>query len=394
MPNQFSPDADDHSSEKKRSQQRLLLLLLLLIGLFVYLYFFTGLIRPRPETAQAPPPPSAGEPAAEVVKQPLPPRPEGEAAAPGAAVPGATEPAKPAPAQAAAPVAKPSAGGAPAAKPAPSGQPAPAAQAKTAKPAAAAVAAKEKIAKPATPAKEAKPATAAKDAKPATAAKAKPAAATKEAKPAATAKSKPAATAKSKPATAAKEGKPAAAAAKPAPKPAAEAKAAKGAAPKTAKATAKPAAGVYALEINGDLAESEMGPVTAKLKKAGISNVVTSKAQKGEPMHRLFLADFGDRGEAAEELERLKMVAPSAFMLKENNRYAVYAGSFLREGKAAVEQDRLYDKGVRLMLKEATTPVSVVRVRAGSFADQASAQKAAGNLKKSGLTAKVVKVGK
>ena len=108
----------------------------------------------------------------------------------------------------------------------------------------------------------------------------------------------------------------------------------------------------------------------------------------------MFLADFGDRNEAAEELERLKMVAPNAFMLKENSRYAVYAGSFLRQGKAAVEQDRLYDKGVRLLLKEATIPVHVVKLRAGSFADQASARKAAGNLKKSGLTAKVVKVGK
>ena len=370
MPNQFSPDADDHSSEKKRSQQRLLLLLLLLVGLFVYLYFFTGLIRPRPETAQIPATPPAGQPAAEVVKQPLPPRPEGEAAAPaqpaapGAAAPGATEQPKPAPAQASAPAGKPAAGAAPAAKPAPPGQPATATQAKNAKPAAAAPTAKEKTAKPAPSAKEAKPATAAK--------------------------AKPAAAAKAKPAAAAKEAKPAAAAAKPA----AVAKGAKTAAPKAAKAQAKPAAGAYALEINGDLAESETGPVTAKLKKAGISNVVTTRTQKGEPMHRLFLADFGDRNEAAEELERLKMVAPNAFMLKENNRYTVYAGSFLRQGKAALEQDRLYDKGVRLLLKEATIPVSVVKLRAGSFADQASARKAAGNLKKSGLTAKVVKVGK
>ena len=344
MPNQFSPDADDHSSEKKRSQQRLLLLLLLLVGLFVYLYFFTGLIRPRPETAQIPATPPAGQPAAEVLKQPLPPRPEGEAAAPaqpaapGAAAPGATE--------------QP--------KPAPPGQPAPATQAKSAKPAAAAApTAKDKTAKPAPSAKEAKPATAAK---------AKPAAAAKEAKPATAAKS--------------------------AAKPAAVAKGAKAAAPKAAKALAKPAAGAYALEINGDLAESETASVTAKLKKAGISNVVTTRTQKGEPMHRLFLADFGDRNEAAEELERLKMVAPNAFMLKENNRYTVYAGSFLRQGKAAVEQDRLYDKGVRLLLKEAIIPVHVVKLRAGSFADQASARKAAGNLKKSGLTAKVVKVGK
>lgn len=377
MPNQFTPDADDNSSEKKRSQQRLLLLLLLLMGLFAYLYFFTGLIKARPETAQAPPP-STGEPA-EVVKQPLPPRPEGDAAAtapaaPGAAAPGATAPAAPAPVQAAAPAGKPGAGAPVAAKPAPA-QPAPAAQAKTAKPAAPAA-----TAKPAPPAKAAKPAVAAKAAKPAVAAKdAKPAAAAKAAKPAA-----------AKPAVAAKEAKPAAA--KTAAKPAAEAKPAKGVALNSTKA--KTAAGAYALEINGDLAESELGSVTAKLKKAGISPVVTSKAQKGEPMHRLFLADFGDRDEAVEELGRLKQVAPSSFMLKENGRYAVYAGSFLRQGKAAVEQDRLYDKGVRLLLKEATIPVPVVKLRAGSFADQASAQKAAGKLKSSGLTAKVVKVGK
>lgn len=365
MPNQFSPDADDNSSEKKRSQQRLLLLLLLLIALFAYLYFFTGLIKPRTETAQAPAPTPAEQPAPEVMKQPLPPRPEGEAAAPaqpaapGAAAPAATGQAKPAPARSAAPAGKPAADAAPAAKTAPPGQPAPAVQAKNGKPAApAAPPAKEKAVKPAPPVKEARPATAAKGAKPATAAKeAKTAAAAREKKPAA-------------------------------------AKAENRVAPKAARAQAKPAAGAYALEINGDLAESEVGPVTAKLKKAGISNVVTSKAQKGEPMHRLFLADFGDRNEAVEELERLKQVAPNAFMLKENGRYAVYAGSFLRQGKAAVEQDRLYDKGVRLMLKEATIPVAVLKLRAGSFADQASAEKAAGNLKKSGVAAKVVKVGK
>ncbi|GAW66204.1 sporulation domain protein [Geoanaerobacter pelophilus] len=413
MQNQFTPDADEHdeTQAKKSSQQRLLLLLLLLIALFAYLYFFTGLIKPRTDEAAAPAPETAAQQAPTVVKKPLPPRPEASASAeatadksangteatadksangaeatagkpsstpaPASAKATAGEPAKPAPTAAAKPAA-----------PAASAKPAPAAAAKPAAPAAPAKPAPAAAAKPAAPAAAAKPAATAKEAKPA-AKEAKPAAATKETK---TAAAKPAAK-ETKPA--AKEAKQAAAA-----KPAKEAKAAKTAkaetaAPsKSAKPAAKAATGVYALDINGDLAESEMGPVTAKLKKAGISHLVKIKTQKGEPMHRLFLADFGDRNEAIEQLGRLKQVAPNAFMLKENGRYAVYGGSFMREGKAAVEQDRLFDKGVKLLLQKATIPVSVVKLRAGSFPDQASAQKAAANLKSAGLSAKVVKVGK
>lgn len=383
MSNEFSPDADDQGAQKKSSQQRLLLLLLLLILLFVYLYFFTGLIKPRPEQAAAPEPVQQAS-APTVVKKPLPPRPQGQASsAHAAAKPGAPAGAAAKPQTAAAPEAKPAAPaaaakpapGAPAAKPGQPAAPAPAAKA----------AAEAKPAKPAAPAKAEKGAPAAPGtAKPAVAAKeGKPAAAAKEAKPAAGVK-------EAKPAAAAKETKPAAKEAKPA----AVAKVEKVAPSKGAKPQAKAAAGAYALELDNDLAESEIGAVTAKLKKAGIANVVKTKSQKGEPMHRLFLADFGNREEAAEELDRLKTVAPNAFMLKENGRYAVYAGSFMREGKAAVEQDRLYDKGVRLVLKNATIPVSVVKLRAGSFPDPTSAEKAAAGLKSSGLSARVVKVGK
>jgi len=316
MAKQFTPDEDEQVSQKKSSQQRLLLLLLLLIGLFAYLYFFTGLIKPREEAAVPPPP----QPAPAVVKKPLPPRPQGTDTS-ASAKPAETKPAegqaKPAPAAAQAPAGKPAA------------------------------------------VKETKPA------------------AVKEAKPAAAKETKPAAAKEAKSVT--KEAKEAKSVAKAKTKPAAK---------------AKPAAGAFALELDSEIAESEVSSVIGKLKKAGIGNVVTTKSHKGEPMHRLFLADFGSRDEAAEELGRLKGAAPNAFMLKENGRYAVYAGSFMREGKAAVEQDRLYDKGVRLLLRKANIPVTVVKVRAGSFADPTSAEKAAANLKKTGLSAKVVKAGK
>lgn len=380
MSKEFTPDADDQLPEKKSSQQLLLLLLLLLILLFVYLYFFTGLIKPRGEAPKPPAPVEAP------VKKPLPPRPEakgGEAAKPAAPAAAAQE--KKAPAQ-------PGKPGAPeAAKPAAAGKQAPAQEVAATKPgakapaasaqAAKAAAGKETAAKPAANGKEAaaKPAGAAKEAgKPAVAAKpaaAKGAQPAKEQKTAAVAEKKGAAKPEAK--TAAKAGaaeKPAAAAAK--------------------KVPAVARVGAYALEINGDLAESEVTSATAKLKQAGIAHVVKTKSQKGEPMHRLFLADFANRDEALEELERLKLAAPDAFMLKENGRYAVYAGSYMREAKAASEQNRLQAKGVQLLPKTATLPVAVYKLRAGAFADQAAADRAAKTLKKHGLTASVVKTAK
>jgi len=382
MSNEFPHEADDQMSARKSSQQRLLLLLLLLVGLFAYLYFFTGLIRPRQDQPAPQPAPEA------MVKQPLPPRsasvtaPAGEPATAATATetapagkPGATAQAPTAPPAPAAKPAQPAAATAPAGKPAATTKAAPAV-----KPAAPAPEKSAKVTAPETkPAKPAAPAAKAKTGKPTAPATTAPGQA-KAAKPAAAATKKKTA---AKPAAESNGTKTQAAAAKSVP-----------AKSEKAKLAAKGAAPAYALELNDDLLESETGAVTAKLKKAGISQVVKTRSQKGEPMHRLYLADFADRNEAVEQLERLKLSAPDAFMLRENGRYTVYAGSYLREGKAAVEQDRLYDKGVKLLLKSAMTPVAVVKLRAGSFADQASAEKAAKKLKQAGLSAKVVKVAK
>jgi len=357
MSNDYSPDADDQVPEKKNSQQLLLLLLLLLVVLFGYLYFFTGVIKPRGE--QPKPQPVAEAP----VKTPLPPRPAAKGAEP-------SQPAAPPVAESeehkgGTPAAQPARPGAPAKEAAAAGKSGPGKEAAAAKHAAGA---KEAPVKPVAVA----PAAGVTPAKPAApAAPGKGAAPSKEAKGAPAAKNAAQAKALEKPAVGAKA--PAVAAAKP-------------------KAAARPA--LYTLEINGDLAESEIAPVLAKLKKAGITRVVKSKTHKGEPMHRLYLADFANRDEAVEELDRLKFVAPSAFMLKEGGRYAVYAGSYLRDTKAAAEQSRLQAKGVQLLLKSATAPVEVLRVRAGAFADQASADRAAKAAKKAGLSPKVVRLAK
>jgi hypothetical protein len=367
MAYQFPPEAeDDQLSEKRSSQQLLLLLLLLLILLFVYLYYFTGVIRPRPQTGQPQPAPPS-----QVVKKPLPPRPaekgaHGAAAEKSAAKEGTAPAAAPEERKTATP-AKPAAPAAKAAQGAVSQQKA---------------GERHEVAPPA-PQGRGEHAAGVKEARPVI----ERTPAVKSAMPKRTEKPAPKSAAAERKGTVAKG----AAAGK---ERAGEESAPAVKAVRAAKATAAPAAGRYALEIDKDLAESEMGPVMAKLRQAGLSRVVKSKAHKGEPMHRLFLADFASHDEAQEELVRLKLAAPGAFMLKENGRYAVYAGSYLREGKAAVEQDRLYEKGVKLLLKTATAPVAVVKLRAGSFPDQASAQRTSARLKRQGIATKVVKLGK
>lgn len=155
---------DDEVFEIKKSAGRgqlmQILVLLLLVAVFAYIYFFTGLIRPKPE---APKPP---ETVAQTVKKPMPPRLETPQPAPAAQPEKPAQPAPPAPvkeAKPAPPEAKPVAPQAPAkaaapVKPAPPkavAKPAPAGKVEEKKPA---VAAKPERAKPAAaPKAEAKP---------------------------------------------------------------------------------------------------------------------------------------------------------------------------------------------------------------------------------------------
>lgn len=377
MSHKRTPEPEDRTPETKSSQQLLLVVLSLLVAVFGYLYFFTGLIRPRPE----PPPPQEAQ---GVLKRRLPPRPKHDLEEVKTGEKSAAKKSTPAPKgkdlEAAAVPAQTSG-----------------------------VSAKEKGVKaqavkaPAPHEEKGRPAE--KGAKPSEAkgklAKGEVAGESLGAKKGAAKEAKAQPSAKEK--APANEGKPVQKPKVALEKVAPEKVTSKRASKPVSKPTAPPAAALqkkapapagYVLELTGDLAESEVGPVSAKLKEAGLPHVATSKVTKGEKVHRLFLADFSNHDEAAEELQRLKENAPDAFLLKENGRYLVYAGSYLREKKAALEQDRLYDMGIKLLMRTANAPVSVFRLRAGRFAERQAAKVAAERLKKAGVEAKVVKTGK
>jgi hypothetical protein len=159
---------------------------------------------------------------------------------------------------------------------------------------------------------------------------------------------------------------------------------------------AKPAAkhGAYTLLVGEFAADQELKSALTRLKKGGVTPVHRKKVTKLELMHRLFLAEFNDHDAASAELRRLQRVTVSAFMLRENGKYRVYAGSYLHEGGADNEQERLAGKGVKLTRKSAKVIIPKTIVTAGAFSTREDAQKGVNRLKKRGLTATVVKTGK
>lgn len=309
-----------------RSQVVQILVLLLLIAVFAYIYFFTGLIRPKPE---APKPP---EPVAQAIKKPVPQRPE----APEGATPAAPAPA-PQPQQKLAP--------------APAAVPAPAKEVKPAPPVA-------KPAPPQAPAKVAKP-----EAPAAPKAAAKPAPARKEEAKKEVAAAKPES-------------------AKPAPAPKAEAKPQEKPAPAAKAAPATVIVGEFVGQKAFDAAE-------AKLKKAGLKPKVT-KLQKKSTMNRLHVGVFNDEASANAEVQKLQAATKDVFVLPENGKYAVYAGSYANAAAASSEKARLAKQGVEVSIRKVALTMPVFKVTLGGFKSSDAARKEVQHLKKLGFRATVV----
>ncbi|WP_298273290.1 SPOR domain-containing protein [Geobacter sp.] len=350
----------------------LLLVLLLLVAVFGYLYYFTGLIKPR-EEAKAPEPVQSAQ-----VKQPIPPRPEE----------------KPAGTQA---TAQPAAGTA--TKEAP-----PASPATAAKP-------EEKKGEPVKPSADKGKAVAPKPAKNESAKPARTETAPQKkevAKPVVVAKVVPKGEPKTSGASSAGSGTPAASGkdlrkegATSAKKKAASkekgVKVARAAGKKSAGASAASAkkseggeTGEFTLRIGEYVVADAMERDKEKVQDSGLTPVVKQGAKKMEPMIRLYLGEFADRESAGRELAKLKDATVDGFVLKEGGKFVVYAGSYFLHGRAVKEQQRLAALGIKPSLRKTSVSVPTLVLTAGKFTKREDAVKTAAKLKQKGLRPIVV----
>jgi len=155
------------------------------------------------------------------------------------------------------------------------------------------------------------------------------------------------------------------------------------------KSTALPAAaknaGNYTLVVGSYVLKSSMLADKAKLERAGLKPSLSEGKKKSEPMNRLLVAEFGSYSSARSELSRVKKASKDAFLLQENGRFTVYAGSYFNHERAVQEQDRLRKQGFVPIVKKSSAPVSTYTLSSGSYATRDAAVKEAGRLRKLGF---------
>lgn len=133
------------------------------------------------------------------------------------------------------------------------------------------------------------------------------------------------------------------------------------------------------------LLEETLANDLARLRKAGFSATVQPGNPTKSVMHRLFLAQYGDRAAAQIILDKLKNVTSDAFILSHGGRHAVYAGSYLLANRAQAERERLAAAGFTVTVKRIDVAVPSRRLVVGSYHDRADAETAARKLKAAGF---------
>jgi cell division septation protein DedD len=334
-----SGNSQQDAPVEKKNQSALMIVLLILVGGFMYLYFFTGLIKPQEtlKVAEAPPP------APQAVKMPLPAR---EA--------GSSTPEKKAPEKIEAPktVVVPAA-------------PAPASAPKTAVPPPAAT----------TPAP--KPVIATVQPAPTPVAKPTPTPAKPKEEPKKVEETKPTDKKPLPERVADKNGGKSAAV---------KAKTKKAAADGPVKANSKTADSFSLVVGNYVLAEA-LSADMGRVRKAGFEPLVKPSDRKKTTMNRLFVSDYSDRASAQSALEKLKRHTSDGFIIEHDGKYSVYAGSYLQNEAANSEIERLKAAGFTATVKHVDIAIPSQSLSVGPFKNKKEADSALVTLKNAGIKA-------
>jgi hypothetical protein len=131
----------------------------------------------------------------------------------------------------------------------------------------------------------------------------------------------------------------------------------------------------------------------AKLEKAGVHPSVVVGPKKNQPMNRLVVAEYDSYTMARAELDKVKKASKDAFLLQEDGKCTIYAGSYYRHDRALEEQERLRAQGFAPILKKVVAPVGSSQLTVGGFPTREAAQGEAGRLRKLGFKPFLVQSG-
>jgi hypothetical protein len=147
----------------------------------------------------------------------------------------------------------------------------------------------------------------------------------------------------------------------------------------------------YTLQIGEYVAQPALGEAKKRVKSLGLEPVVEPGEKKKEPMTRLSLGEYPSQAAAKKGLEKLRAAKVEGFfLLEEDQKYHVYAGSYSDEKGAAKELQRFASLGLKLSLKQVVVAVPTYVLTAGNFPTREAALAKAEELDKQGVKTRVV----
>jgi hypothetical protein len=147
----------------------------------------------------------------------------------------------------------------------------------------------------------------------------------------------------------------------------------------------------YTLQIGEYVVQSGLGEAKKKIKSLGLEPLVEPGAKKKGPMTRLYLGEYPSQAAAKKGLDKLRAGKVDGFyLLEEDQKYHVYAGSYLDEKGAAKERQRFAALGIKLSLKQVVVAVPTFQLTAGNFPTREAALAMAGELEKQGVSSRVI----
>ena len=127
-----------------------------------------------------------------------------------------------------------------------------------------------------------------------------------------------------------------------------------------------------------------------KVKKAGLTPLMTSGPKRPVTMHRLFYNEYTDKEQARQAVEMLRSKAGDGFSIQRGAKHEVYAGSYAVQSGAQSEQQRLAATGINVTIRKSQVALSSRKLTAGTFTDRKAADEALKKLKAVGISAAVV----
>jgi hypothetical protein len=161
-------------------------------------------------------------------------------------------------------------------------------------------------------------------------------------------------------------------------------------APDHKKVVAIKSGGPWTVVVGLYVVEETLAADLSKVKKTGLTPIMTTGPKRPVTMHRLFYKEFTTREEAQKAVELVRRTAGSGFSIQRGDKHEVFVGSYAVLSGAQAEQQRLSATGVVVSIRKSQVPIASRKLTAGTFTDRKAADDVMKKLKAAGIGSPVL----